>query len=128
MNAHNLAVNLEKEDREKRLERRIAVYMFPWLLVVDEIVCLSLGQLGASVILQLAMQRHEEGLMILTPSKGLVEWNGIFEGFVPAVATLDDLLHHSSKINTCGEDYRLHDKRRSSLPDPKTSIRSGGSS
>ncbi|HON87322.1 MAG TPA: IS21-like element helper ATPase IstB [Bacillota bacterium] len=128
INAHDLIADLEKAQRENRLERRMKVYISPRLLIVDEIGYMLLDQLGATILFQLVTQRYEKGSMILTSNKGFAEWGEIFGDSVLAAAILDRLLHHSTTINIRGESYRLREKRRAGLLDPRTGIPGGSNS
>jgi DNA replication protein DnaC len=118
-NAHDLIADLQKAERENRLERRMKVYVSPKLLIVDEIGYLPLDQRGATILFQLVTSRYEKGAMILTSNKGFSEWGEIFGDPVLAAAILDRLLHHSVTINIRGESYRLREKRRAGLLDPR---------
>lgn len=118
--AHDMIADLEKADRENRLERRMKVYIAPKLLIVDEIGYLPLDQQGATILFQLVTSRYEKGSMILTSNKGFSEWGDIFGDTVLAAAILDRLLHHCTTVNIRGESYRLKEKRRAGLFDPRT--------
>lgn len=64
ISAHDLVADvadLEKAERENRLERRMKVYMSPWFLMMDEIGYLLLNQLGATILFQLVTPRYEKG-------------------------------------------------------------------
>jgi len=120
INAHDLIADLEKAERENRLERRMKVYVSPKLLIVDEIGYLPLDQRGATILFQLVTSRYEKGSMILTSNKGFSDWGEVFGDSVLAAAILDRLLHHSTTINIRGDSYRLREKRRAGLLEPRT--------
>lgn len=120
INAHDLIADLEKAERENRLERRMKVYVSPKLLIVDEIGYLPLDQRGATALFQLVTSRYEKGSIILTSNKGFSDWGEIFGDPALAAAILDRLLHHSTTINIRGDSYRLREKRRAGLLEPRT--------
>jgi len=107
-------------EQSERSETRMKVYMAPRLLIVDEIGYLPLDQQGATILFQLVTSRYEKGSMILTSNKGFSEWGDIFGDTVLAAAILDRLLHHCTTVNIRGESYRLKEKRRAGLFDPRT--------
>lgn len=126
INAHDLIADLERAERENRLERRMKVYVSPRLLIVDEIGYLPLDQRGVTILFQLVTSRYERGSTILTSNKGFSEWGEVFGDAVLAAAILDRLLHHSTTVNIRGESYRLRDKRRAGLLDMRPQRQDGG--
>ncbi len=115
MTAHDLVDDLGRAYRERRLDRRMKVYLAPKVLVIDEMGYLPMDDLGATIFFQLISARYERGSIILTSNKSYGEWGGIFGDPIIATAILDRLLHHSTTINIRGERYRLKDRRRAGL-------------
>jgi DNA replication protein DnaC len=115
MTAHDLVDDLGRAYRERRLDRRMKVYLAPKVLVIDEMGYLPMDDLGATIFFQLISARYERGSIILTSNKSYGEWGGIFGDPIIATAILDRLLHHSTTINIRGESYRLKDRRRAGL-------------
>jgi DNA replication protein DnaC len=115
MTAHDLVDDLGRAYRERRLDRRMKVYLAPKVLVIDEMGYLPMDDLGATIFFQLISARYERGSIILTSNKSYGEWGGIFGDPIIATAILDRLLHHLTTINIRGESYRLKDRRRAGL-------------
>jgi DNA replication protein DnaC len=115
MTAHDLVNDLGRAYRERRLDRRMRVYLAPKVLIIDEMGYLPLDELGATIFFQLVSARYERGSIILTSNKSYGDWGSIFGDQIIATAILDRLLHHSSTINIRGESYRLKDRRRAGL-------------
>lgn len=115
MTAHDLVDDLGRAYRERRLDRRMKVYLAPKVLIVDEMGYLPLDDLGATIFFQLISARYERGSIILTSNKSYADWGGVFGDPIIATAILDRLLHHSTTINIRGESYRLKDRRRAGL-------------
>jgi DNA replication protein DnaC len=115
MTAHDLVDDLGRAYRERRLDRRMKVYLAPKVLVVDEMGYLPLDELGATIFFQLISARYERGSIILTSNKTYGDWGGVFGDPIIAAAILDRLLHHATTINIRGESYRLKDRRRAGL-------------
>lgn len=110
-----LVTALSKAHLEGRLEERLAQYVKPKLLIVDELGYLPFEQNAAHLFFQLVSKRYERGAMLLTSNRAVGEWGAVFGDAVVATAILDRLLHHSHVITIRGDSYRLKNKRRSGL-------------
>lgn len=96
--------------------RRLATYVRPRLLIIDEVGFLPLGAEEASLLFEVVCRRYERGSIVLTSNKSYGAWAEVFSGDeVIATAILDRLLHHATTISIKGESYRLKDKRRAGL-------------
>ena len=112
---HRLVEDLRNAYEERRLERRMRIYLAPKLLIIDELGYLPLDKVGATVFFQLVAARYERGSIVLTSNQTFADWGEVFGDPVIATAILDRPLHHSHVINIRGESYRLREKRRSGL-------------
>jgi len=111
-----LVSSLAEAERIGTLNRRLAIFTAPALLIVDEIGCLPLDAHQVNLLFQVVSRRYEHGSIILTSNKSYAEWAEVFSGdAVIAAAILDRLLHHSTTIAIKGESYRLKDKKRAGL-------------
>lgn len=110
-----LLTKLKRARDENRLERQLQQWVYPKLLILDEIGYLPLATEDASLLFRLIQRRYERGAMILTSNKGFVDWGEVFGDPVLATAILDRLLHHATTINIKGESYRLKEKRRAGV-------------
>lgn len=115
MSLDSLLTRLKKARDENRLERQLQQWVYPKLLILDEIGYLPLAREDASLLFRLIQRRYERGAMILTSNKGFVDWGEVFGDPVLATAILDRLLHHATTINIKGESYRLREKRKAGL-------------
>ena len=114
-----LVGNLRKAHITGRLDRRLAVYLKPKLLILDEVGYLPLDPLDAANLFRLVQERYERGgAMIVTSNITFGEWGKFLGDPVLAAALLDRLLHHSLIINIRGESYRLKDKLKAGLVNP----------
>lgn len=74
--------------------RRLAGFVHPSLLIIDEIGFLPLDAAGASLLFEVVCRRYEKGSIVITSG----EWGGIFSGdTMIASAILDRLLHQQSR-------------------------------
>jgi hypothetical protein len=113
--ARRLHEFLGRAYREGRLDRRLRIYLAPKVLIIDEMGCLPLDDLGATISFQLVSARYERGSIILTSNKSYGEWGSLFGDPIIATAILDRLLHHSTTVNIRGESYRLKERRKACL-------------
>jgi DNA replication protein DnaC len=110
-----LMARLVRAQQENRLERQLQQFVYPRVLVLDEVGYLPLSRNEASLFFRLLTRRYERGSMILTSNKTFVDWGEIFNDQVLATAILDRLLHHSTTLNIKGESYRLKEKRKAGM-------------
>lgn len=107
-----LLADLQKAQREGRLERRWKIYQRPKLLVIDEIGYSQLDRSSGNLFFQLVCSRYERGSIVLTSNKGFGEWGELMGDVALASAILDRLLHHSHVVNIRGNSYRLRTRSK----------------
>jgi IstB-like ATP binding protein len=72
--AHDLVADLGRAHREGRLDRRMRVYLAPKVLIIDEMGCLPLDDMGATIFFQLVIgccegeNRKAEAALTLPPT------------------------------------------------------------
>lgn len=113
--AHALVEDLRAAQVAGRLEKRLAVYVKPKVLIVDEFGVWPYDRLAATALFALVTARYERNALVLTSNKGFVDWGEVLGDAVVASAILDRLLHHSFVLNIKGESYRLREKKRAGL-------------
>lgn len=113
--AYDLVGDLRKAATENRLEKRMAIYVRPQVLIIDEMGYLPMDIVAATLFFQLVSARYEKGSILLTSNKSYGEWDSIFGDAVIATAVLDRLLHHSTTVNIRGDSYRLKERRKAGL-------------
>ena len=118
-----LVTSLTKAHHSGRLEERLIHFTKPKLLIVDELGYLPLEANAAHLFFQLVSRRYERGSMLITSNRAVSEWGTVFGDAVVATAILDRLLHHSHVITIRGDSYRLREKRRSGLIQPRSADR-----
>lgn len=111
MTAAELLTQLDKAERENRLEEELKRLCGHKLLIIDEIGYLPLGKNGANLLFQLVSRRYEKGSMVITSNQSFGSWGRLLGDAMLAVALLDRILHHSIIVSIPGEkSYRLKDK------------------
>jgi DNA replication protein DnaC len=117
VSAYDLVADLTEAMRQGRLQKRMAIYTRPKVLVIDEVGYLPMDEMGATIFFQVVTARYERGSIILTSNRSYADWGAFFGEQTIATAILDRLLHHSTTINIRGDSYRLKDRRKAGLSD-----------
>jgi len=119
LSLENLLTRLTRAKWENRFERQLQLFLYPKVLILDEMGYLPMNREEASLFFRLLCRRYERASIIVTSNKSFVDWGEIFNDQVLATAILDRLLHHSSTINIKGESYRLKEKRKAGMLSPQ---------
>ncbi len=104
--AAELLLDLSKQETPRALERRLAHYVRPQLLVVDELGYLSYDNHAADLLFQLVTRRYEHRALVLTTNLRFADWNTVLPNATSATALIDRLTHHAEIIAIEGESYR----------------------
>ncbi|MFI1106261.1 IS21-like element helper ATPase IstB [Streptomyces melanogenes] len=104
--------NLKTAETAGRLVTKLASYVRPSVLVVDEVGYQPLERAEAHLVFQVISKRYEKDSIILTSNKSFGEWGQVFGDEVLATAILDRLLHHCDVISINGPSYRLKNRLR----------------
>jgi len=110
--AHKMVEKMKKSAHRDWLDRAMALYLRPKVLVVDEIGYLPLDREGANLFFQVVSGRYEKTATIFTSNKNFGEWGEILCDEVLASAVLDRILHHCTVVNIKGESYRIRSRAR----------------
>lgn len=111
----SMITRLTKARMENRIERQLQQFVYPKVLIIDEMGYLPMNREEAGLLFRVLTRRYERASLILTSNKSFVDWGEIFNDQVLATAILDRLLHHSTTLNIKGESYRLKEKRKAGL-------------
>ncbi|MCB1606118.1 MAG: ATP-binding protein, partial [Xanthomonadales bacterium] len=96
----------------------------PRLLIIDEFGYLPLDKSQAHDLFQVVAKRYEYGSLIITSNLNFGQWDQTLAGdSALAAALLDRLLHHAHVIPLKGESYRLKDKRKAGLINPRVAVK-----
>jgi DNA replication protein DnaC len=110
-----LLTRLKRARDKNRLERQLQQWVYPKVLIIDELGYLPMNREEASLFFRLVSRRYEKASLIITSNKSFIDWGEIFGDQVLATAILDRLLHHATTLNIKGESYRLKEKRKAGL-------------
>jgi DNA replication protein DnaC len=110
-----MITRLTRARMENRSDRQLQQFVYPKVLIIDEMGYLPMNREEAGMLFRLLNRRYEKLSLIITSNKSFVDWGELFNDQVLATAILDRLLHHCTTINIKGESYRLKEKRKAGL-------------
>jgi DNA replication protein DnaC len=111
----SMLTRLTRARMENRVERQLQQFVYPKVLIIDEMGYLPMNREEAGLFFRLLTRRYEKASTIITSNKSFVDWGEIFNDQVLATAILDRLLHHCTTLNIKGESYRLKEKRKAGI-------------
>jgi DNA replication protein DnaC len=91
-------------------DSRLARYIRPQVLVIDEVGYTRLTPSQAQQLFALIATRYERGATLVTSNLSFAEWGGLLGDEVLASALLDRLLHHAEIIAINGRSYRMRER------------------
>lgn len=105
-NTHKMLSHLAGGRADGSLERRLAVYLRPDLLVLDDFGLKPLPPTSREDLYDIIAERYEQGSILLTSNRAPDEWLDWFGDPLLASAGLDRLVHHAEKLVITGASYR----------------------
>jgi DNA replication protein DnaC len=125
VNSAQMLGDLAAQEGDNALRRRLKHYVYPQVLVIDELGYLSYGSRHADLLFNIVNQRYELKPTIVTTNRPFGEWNEVFPNAACVISIVDRLVHHSEILVLEGESYRFKEaKERASRK--KQSTRSTG--
>lgn len=105
--AMGMVNTLKKAQLDGTLIRKMKLYTYPELLILDEMGYLSVDHDGASLLFQVLALRYEHGSTVITTNLSYNEWPRLFGNDAAlASAVLDRLLHNGDTILIDGKSFR----------------------
>jgi DNA replication protein DnaC len=117
--AHRLLLHLVAAGGDGSYERRLASYVKPALLVLDDFGLKRLMPGGADCLYDLVDGRYERGSILLTSNRAPEEWSEWLGSPLLANATLDRLLDRAHVLTMTGKSYRLTGRTPAADPSPE---------
>jgi DNA replication protein DnaC len=87
-------------------ERRLAGYLRPDLLILDDVGLRALTPPGPVDLYDIINERYEKASILLTSNRAPEEWPALFGDPLLASAGLDRLNHRAELLIVRGESYR----------------------
>jgi len=108
---HKLLQHLNGGRADGSFERRLAFYVRPDLLILDDFGLKPLLPPGPEDLYDVIAERYERGSMILTSNRAPTEWPELFGNPLLASAGLDRLAHHAETVVITGRSFRAQGRR-----------------
>jgi DNA replication protein DnaC len=108
----DLIRELQADQSPAELNRSLARYLKPDLLVVDDMGLKVLPPKSGEVLLEIIMRRYENRSTLMTSNRPIEEWGKLLHDVPAATAILDRFLHHAEIIQMKGRSYRLRNGGR----------------
>jgi DNA replication protein DnaC len=93
-------------------DRRVASYLRPDLLIVDDFGLKPLLPPAPEDFYEVINERYEHGSLIITSNRAFAEWPDLFHSPLLASAALDRLAHNAHQLVIAGDSYRAKGSRR----------------
>lgn len=107
--ASDLVIDLGSQESSAALQRRLKRYIFPDLLIIDELGYLSFDNRSADLLFDIISKRYEKGAILITTNLAFKDWGGIFGGAACVTALIDRLTHHCEILKIDSDSYRTHE-------------------
>ena len=108
----DLVHELQAEQSPAQLDRKMAHYLKPDLLVIDDMGLKILPPKSGEVLFEIVMRRYENRSTLMTSNRPIEEWGKLLGDVPAATAILDRFLHHAEIIPMKGRSYRLRNGGR----------------
>jgi DNA replication protein DnaC len=92
--------------------QKVAYYLAPELLVLDELGFKKLPGFSADDFFEIISKRYEKGSVIITTNKAFEQWGDILADAILASAILDRIVHYSNVLKINGQSYRAKDLKK----------------
>jgi DNA replication protein DnaC len=86
--------------------KKLALYLNPELLILDELGFKRLPQYSADDFFEVISKRYEKGSCIITTNKSFEQWADIFGDNILSSAILDRVIHRSVIFKISGPSFR----------------------
>jgi DNA replication protein DnaC len=105
---HKMLVQLHSGRADDSFERRLATYLKPDLLVIDDFGLKPLPRPhGPTDIYDIIAERYEKRSILLVSNRAPGEWPELFDSPLLARAALDRLADRAHVVSITGKSYRL---------------------
>ena len=106
VNTHRMLQHLHGGRADGTLERRLAAYLRPDLLILDDFGLKPLEPPAPADLYDVINERYERGSILVTSNRAPAEWPDLFGDPLLASAGLDRLAHHAETLVITGTSFR----------------------
>lgn len=103
----DMITTLEQSRADLSYKKKIATYLNPDLLILDELGYKSMADSTVEDFFEIVSRRYEKGSIVITSNREFQAWDKIFIDKTLTGAILDRLVHHCHIITIKGESYRV---------------------
>jgi DNA replication protein DnaC len=103
---HKMLTHLNGGRADGSFERRVAMYVRPHVLILDDFGLRALSSVGSEDIYEIIAERYEVGSIVVTSNRAPSEWPELFGNPLLASAGLDRLAHLAESLVITGRSYR----------------------
>jgi DNA replication protein DnaC len=121
-NTHKMLQHIHGGRADGTWEKRLAMYIRPALLVLDDFGLKPLLDPAPSDLYDVINERYEVGSMVVTSNRAPSEWPDLFGNPLLASAGLDRLAHHAESVIITGRSYRAQGRARSEGAEQKGDV------
>lgn len=111
LTASEMLNTLAEETSSTTLQRRIALFCRPQLLVLDELGYLSYDARHADLLFEIVSRRYLQKPLLVTTNKPFAEWSEVFPNASSVVTLVDRLVHRCEVVAIDGDSYRLKESK-----------------
>jgi DNA replication protein DnaC len=104
--AHKMLQHLHGGRADGTWEKRLAVYLRPDLLILDDFGLKPLSEMAPADLYDVINERYEAGSIVVTSNRAPSEWPELFGNPLLASAGIDRLAHHAELIIITGRSFR----------------------
>jgi DNA replication protein DnaC len=115
--ASRLLAHLHGGRADGTYERRLASYLRPDLLILDDFGLKPLVPPAPEDLYEIVNERYERSSLIITSNRAFAEWPDLFQSPLLASAALDRLAHNAHQLVITGDSYRAKGTRRGARPE-----------
>lgn len=110
--AAEMATHLLQAQKLALLEKEIARYKKPQVLIIDELGYVDFDTQGSQLFFQVISARHDAGLgLVVTTNLNFSQFNQIFANEAVATVVVDRMVNEAEIFYLEGESYRKHQKK-----------------
>lgn len=111
--------DLLRQESMPAFERRLKRYLYPDVLILDELGYLPCDSRAADLLYNIINRRHEQRSTIITTNLAYKQWGSIFPGAACVVALVDRFAQHCHRVEIDAESWReKHGLERDTAPSP----------
>lgn len=112
VNTHKMLQHLNGGRADGTVDRRLALYLRPDLLILDDFGLKPLPSPSPEDLYDVINERYERGSILLTSNRAPSEWPELFGDPLLASAGLDRLAHRAEVLVITGTSFRAQGRRR----------------